>query len=157
MPRVLPGPAAELNATHEKRENEKNRENAEANFTSPRRNYCTAQKRLRDHSPKIKDETRFDSFQQFAFETVLRLIALRLSDSRMAAAKALPESQAPGFDYRRERVDHSVHSSSCALHRTVRDVLRGNRRAFRHVPRRADRPSLSAVDAANAKAEREKY
>ena len=33
------------------------------------------------------------------FETVLRLIALRLIDSRMTAAKALPESQAPGFDY----------------------------------------------------------
>ena len=39
----------------------------------------------------------------------------------------------------------------------MRDVLSGNRRAFRHVPRRADRPSLSAVNAANAKAEREKY
>jgi len=39
----------------------------------------------------------------------------------------------------------------------MRDVLRGNRRAFRHVPRRADRPSLSAGNAANAKAEREKY
>ena len=54
MPRVLPGPAAELNATDEKSENEKNRENAEANFTSPRRNYCTAQERLCDHSPKMK-------------------------------------------------------------------------------------------------------
>ena len=39
----------------------------------------------------------------------------------------------------------------------MRDVLRGNHRAFRHVPGRADRPSLRAVDAANAKAEREKY
>jgi hypothetical protein len=39
----------------------------------------------------------------------------------------------------------------------MRDILRGNRRVFRHVPRRADRPSLSAVDTANAKAEREKY
>ena len=81
MPRVLPGPAAELNATDEKSKNEKSRENAEANFTSPRRNYCTAQ-RLCDHSPK-KDEPRFDSFQHFAFETVLRLIAPRLSDSRV--------------------------------------------------------------------------
>jgi hypothetical protein len=98
MPRVLPGPAAELNATQEKRENEKNRENADANFTSPRRKYCTAQERLRDHSPK-KDETRFDNFQQFVFETVLRLIALRLTDSRMTAAKALPKSQVPAFDY----------------------------------------------------------
>jgi hypothetical protein len=52
MPRVLPGPAAQLNATQEKGENEKNRENAEPNFTSPRGNYCTAQKRLRDHPPK---------------------------------------------------------------------------------------------------------
>ena len=39
----------------------------------------------------------------------------------------------------------------------MRDVLRGNRRAFRYVPRRADRPSLNAVNAAHAKAEREKY
>jgi hypothetical protein len=39
MPRVFADPTAELNATHEKRENEKNRENTEANFTSPRRNY----------------------------------------------------------------------------------------------------------------------
>ena len=49
--------------------------------------------------PKQKDETRFDSFEQFVFETVFRLIALHLIDSRMTAAKALPESQAPGFDY----------------------------------------------------------
>ena len=33
------------------------------------------------------------------FETVFRLIALHLIDSRMVAAKTLPESQAPGFDY----------------------------------------------------------
>src|SRR5207344_1756829 len=59
----------------------KSRENAEANFTSPRRNYCTAQ-RLCDHSPK-KDEPRFDSFQHFAFETVPRLIAPRHSNSRV--------------------------------------------------------------------------
>jgi hypothetical protein len=55
---------------------------------------------LCDHSPKNKKtETRFDSFEQFVFETVSRLIALHLIDSRMAAAKALPEFQAPGFDY----------------------------------------------------------
>ena len=98
MPRVLPGPAAELNATKKKRENEKNRENADANFTSPRRKYYAAQERLRDHSPK-KDEPRFDSFEQFVFETVLRLIALRLTDSRVTAAKALLKSQVPAFDY----------------------------------------------------------
>ena len=39
MSRVFADPATELNATQEKRENEKNRENAEAKFTSPRRNY----------------------------------------------------------------------------------------------------------------------
>jgi hypothetical protein len=39
----------------------------------------------------------------------------------------------------------------------MRDVLCGDRRVFRHVPRRADRPSLRAVNAANAEAEREKY
>ena len=33
------------------------------------------------------------------FETVCRLIALHLIDSSMVAAKTLPESQAPGFDY----------------------------------------------------------
>jgi len=55
---------------------------------------------LRDHSPKNeKSEPGFDSFQQFLFETVLRLIALHLTDSRMTAAKALPKSQVPAFDY----------------------------------------------------------
>jgi hypothetical protein len=39
MSRVFADPTAELNAAHEKRENEKNREDAEANFTRPRRNY----------------------------------------------------------------------------------------------------------------------
>jgi hypothetical protein len=43
---------------------------------------------------KRKDETRFDSFQQFVFETVLRLIAPRVTDSRMRAAEVLPKSQA---------------------------------------------------------------
>ena len=50
-----------------------------------------------------------------------------------------------------------MHSSPCALYHTVRDVLRGNRRAFRYVPRRADRTSLNTVNAAHAKAERKKY
>ena len=49
--------------------------------------------------PKTKAKPRFDSFEQFVFETVFRLIALHLIDSRMAAAKALPKFQAPGFDY----------------------------------------------------------
>jgi hypothetical protein len=88
------------------------------------------------------------------FETVFRLIAPHLINSRMAAAKALREFQAPGLRLWRERVDHSVHSSPCALHRTVRDVLGGNRRIFRHVPRRADRPGLNA---AGANPQREKY
>ena len=145
MPRVLPGPAAELNAAQKKRENEKNRENADANFTSPRRKYCTAQERLRDHSPK-KDETRFDSFQPFVFETLLRLIALRLTDSRMGCENTAGVSST-GLRLRRERVDHSMDSSPCALDHTVRHVLSGNRRTFRHVPRRADRPSLNAANA----------
>ena len=83
-----------------------------------------------------------------------RLIALHLIDSRMTTAKALSESRTRASRLWRERVDHSVHSSPCALHHTVRDVLGGNRRTFRHVPRGADRPSL---DAANANPEREKY
>ena len=88
---------------------------------------------------------------------MLRLIALHLIGSRMTAAKALPESQGHRVRLWRERIDHGVHSSPCALHRTVRDVLSGNRCIFRHGPRRADRPSLNAGDAADANAERQKY
>jgi len=98
MPSVFADLTAELNATKKQHENEKNRENADTNFTDPRRNYCTDQERLCDHSQK-KDETRFDSFKQFVFETVFRLIALRLTDSRMTPVKAFPKSQASGFDY----------------------------------------------------------
>jgi hypothetical protein len=94
---------------------------------------------------------------QFAFETVFRLIALRLTDSRMTAGQKALLSQSLGLRLWRERVDYTVHRSSCALHSAVRDVLRGNRRAFRHVPGCADRPSLNALNAANAKAQREKY
>ena len=64
------------------------------------------------------------------------------------------ELSSPAFRLWGECVDHSVHGSPCALHHTVRDVLSGNRRIFRHVPRGAGRPSLNA---ANANAEREKY
>ena len=48
--------------------------------------------------PQKKDEPRFDSFQQFAFETVLRLIAPRLSDSRVKGKDC--ESAIRGLDYR---------------------------------------------------------
>jgi len=44
---------------------------------------------------KRKGETRFDSFQQFVFETVFRLISLR----SYAAAKVLPNSQPLEFNY----------------------------------------------------------
>jgi hypothetical protein len=45
---------------------------------------------LRDHSPwkNEKDETRFDSFEEFVFETVFRPIAIRLAGSRLTAATA---------------------------------------------------------------------
>jgi hypothetical protein len=85
---------------------------------------------------------------------VLRLIASRVSDSRVKGKIANPNSWVRLSSH---PVDHSVYRSPCALYCTMRDILRGDRRVFRHVPRRADRPSLSAVDAANAKAEREKY
>ena len=84
VPRVLARPAAKLNPTDEKSEDENSREDAEAYFTTPRRNHCTASKRLCDHSPET-DEPRFDSFQQFAFETVFRLIALPHGESRITA------------------------------------------------------------------------
>jgi hypothetical protein len=88
------------------------------------------------------------------FETVFRLIAFRLTDRRMTAGRSTAEVSGRGIRLGRERIDHSVHSSPCALHYTVRDVLSGNRRIFRRVPRRADRPSLNA---ANANTQREKY
>src|SRR6476646_9600104 len=62
MPRVLPGPAAELNATDEKSKNENNGENAEPNLTNPRRNYGSAQERLCDHSPKMTKRTPIRQF-----------------------------------------------------------------------------------------------
>src|SRR5215216_1513808 len=99
MPRVLPRPAAELNATQEKRQNEKNREDADANFTSPRRKYCAAQNRLRDHSPKNKKtEPRFNIFEQFVFETVFRLIAPCHSNSRVKGQEL--RIAIGGLDYR---------------------------------------------------------
>ena len=61
--------------------------------------------------------------------------------------KSPAEFSAAGIQLRRERVEHSVHSSPCVLHHTVCDVLGGNRRIFRYVPRRADRPSLKAANA----------
>ena len=82
VPRVLPDTTPELNAPEEKRENEKTGKNAEANFTSPRRKYCTAQRRLCDHSPKQTDETGFDSLGRIAFETALRFI--RFSSDRQS-------------------------------------------------------------------------
>ena len=51
-----------------------------------------------------------------------------------------------------ERVDYSVHGSSCALDSAVRDVLGCVCSALRHVPRRADRPSLNA-DSGNGEGE----
>jgi hypothetical protein len=57
----------------------------------------------------------------------------------------------------RECVGNGVHRSPRALDHAVRNVLRGNRRVFGHVPCRARRPGLSALPAANAKSQREKY
>src|SRR4030095_12866387 len=102
---------------------------------------------------KPKGETRFDSFQQFVFETVLRLIALRVTDSRMRPQEYC-RSLRRGIRLWRERIDHRVHSFPCTLHHTVGDVLSGKRRIFRYVLRSAGRPSLKA---ANAKPQREKY
>ena len=155
VPRVFADPTAELNATKKKREDGKDRENTEANFTNPRRNYWMAQERLRDHSPKSKD-TKLDStvtnnlrsklcfvYSHFFLPTVVRRLV-----------RSTAEVSGSGIRLGRERIDHSVHSSPCALHHTVRDVLSGNRRILRHVPRCADRPSLNA---ANANPQREKY
>src|SRR5439155_26002205 len=62
MSRVFADPTAKLNATNKQRENKKNRKNAETNLTNPRRNRCTAQKRLCDHSPKMKSRNPIPQF-----------------------------------------------------------------------------------------------
>ena len=79
------------------------------------------------------------------FETVLRLIALPLADDRIAAAKALPKSQASGIRLWRECMDHGVYSSFCAVHRAVRNILGRYRSVLRYVSRCADRMSLHAA------------
>ena len=54
---------------------------------------------MRSFPQKKKTETRLTVLKTSVFETVFRLIALNLTHSRMTAAKALPKSQASGFDY----------------------------------------------------------
>ena len=98
MPRVLPGPPAELNAADEKSENEKSRENAEAYFTTPRRNYCTAPKRLCDHSPKMKRRT---PIRQFLTVCVRNCVSSnRPSSQRQPCKKERTAKSNRGFDYR---------------------------------------------------------
>src|SRR5262249_22563626 len=41
----------------------------------------------RSFPKRQRNETRFDSFKHFAFETALRLFALRLTNSRITAGK----------------------------------------------------------------------
>src|SRR5215472_11644927 len=94
MAGVFPCPAAELNSTQEQCKNEQNRENAEPKFTIPRRSSCAAQKRLRNHPPNTKTRNGFDSFEEFVFETVFRLVAVRLTDNQ-----AVLTFQALEFDY----------------------------------------------------------
>ena len=43
-----------------------------------------------------------------------------------------------------ERINYSVHGSSCALHSTMRHILCCNRGALRYVPRSAHRSRLNA-------------
>lgn len=88
------------------------------------------------------------------FETVFRLIAPHRSDG---CVKEKIENPNSWVRLSSDPVGHSVHRSPGSLHYTMRDVLRGNRRVFRHVPRRTDRPSLNTLNVANAKADCEKY
>ena len=48
-------------------------------------------------------------------------------------------------DLGRDFVDDRVHSASGSLDGAVRDILRCNRRALRHIPGRADRSRLNAA------------
>ena len=95
---------------------------------------------------KRKGETRFDSFQQFAFETVFGLIALPLGESRIAAENSAGVL-CVGLRLGRDLVHDGVYSSPCAFHCTMGNVLSGNRRIFRHVSRRANRSCLNAANA----------
>jgi len=46
----------------------------------------------------------------------------------------------------RERIDYSVHGSSCALHHAVPDILDRLRSALRHVGCRMDGACLNAAN-----------
>jgi len=48
-------------------------------------------------------------------------------------------------DLGRDLVDDRVHSASCSLDGAVRDILRCDHSALRHVPGRADRSCLNAA------------
>ncbi len=102
--------------------------------------------------PKNEDETRFDSFQQFVFETVLRLIALRLSDSRVKGKDC--ESQLAGFDYR-----VTLSTTVCTALLVPFTALCATFLAVIAVfsPRSSPCEQAQLDDAANANAEREKY
>ena len=55
-------------------------------------------------------------------------------------------------DLGRDFVDDRVHSASCSLDGAVRDILRCDHSALRHVPGRADRSRLNAANS-NGEAE----
>src|SRR5262249_31496932 len=140
MPRVFADPTAQLNATQEQRQNEKNRENAEANFTGPYRKYRMARKRLRDHSPKDK-ETKPDSTVSNTLRWKLRFVYSHFVLPTVVSRPAkTPLSQGAGLRLRRECVNHSVHTSSFALHPSVRAVLTGGRLTFLPLPPPAHLP-----------------
>src|SRR5262245_34760085 len=107
MRRVFAHPTAQLNATQEQREHAHNRENEEANFTSPYRKYRMARKRLRDHSPKDK-QTKPDSTVSNTLRSKLRFVSSHfvLPTAVLRPAKT-PLSQVAGLRLRRECVDHS--------------------------------------------------
>ena len=88
------------------------------------------------------------------FETVFRLIGRLLIDGCVKENVANPNWW---VRLSSDPVGHSVHRSPCSFHHIMRNVLSGNRCVFRHVPRRPDRPSLNAVNAADTDADREKY
>src|SRR4029077_2843073 len=98
MARILPGPAAKLNPTDEKSKNEKTRENAEAYFTTPHGNNCTAPKRLCDHSPKMTKRT---PIRQFPTVCVRNCASFNRTSCQRQPCKGRDyESPILGFDYR---------------------------------------------------------
>ena len=98
------------------------------------------------------DEFIHRSSNSKAQDRIAKYVECRCAKPAPPAINALYNSPKGGLGLWSERVDYSVHGSSCALHSAVRDILGCAGSALRHVPRRADRPGLN-TDSGNGEGE----